>query len=124
MFTLLFALCLPIGGAPELHIDRSNLDLGPVVQGETVSAQISFSNTGSEVLEITEIKTSCGCTAANLDKTSYAPGERGQLNITLKTARLQGEITRKVTLYSNSAEGEHELLVKAQVAETTSASAD
>lgn len=38
-----------------------------------------FKNTGDVPVSITSVRTSCGCTSATPDRTTYAPGEEGQL---------------------------------------------
>ncbi len=123
MFTLFIALAC-FGQGPELAIQRSEIDLGHVAQGETVSATIDFENIGSEQLTISDIKTSCGCTAAKLEKKQYQPGEKGQVQVTLKTAKLQGDVSRSVTLYAEGDSLGRVVTLKANVTAATTAQAD
>lgn len=43
-----------------------------------------FTNKGEKSVSITDISTSCGCTAAELTRRTYAPGESGKINVTVR----------------------------------------
>jgi len=51
----------------------------------------AFENTGDEPVEIREIKTSCGCTTAELEKKVYAPGESGVIEGSFSIGNRQGK---------------------------------
>jgi hypothetical protein len=42
-------------------------------------ATYRFTNTGNQPVTINEVRTSCGCTTAALQKKEYAPGESGEI---------------------------------------------
>ncbi|RYD65244.1 MAG: DUF1573 domain-containing protein [Verrucomicrobiaceae bacterium] len=46
-----------------------------------VEAKFSFKNTGASPVTIKNIRTSCGCTSADLEKKTYAPGEEGHVAV-------------------------------------------
>lgn len=46
------------------------------------NASFSFVNAGTTAIEVTETRTSCGCTVAKLTKKTYQPGERGEITAT------------------------------------------
>jgi len=60
--------------------------------------EFAFENTGDGTVEISEIKTTCGCTTAKLDKMSYAPGESGVITGTFSVGSRQGMQEKKVRL--------------------------
>jgi cytochrome c2 len=62
---------------------------------------ISFSNTGTEELRIEGVETSCGCTLVGLSSEVLAPGETGELKVTLDTFGKKGRIVKTITLFSN-----------------------
>ncbi len=86
---------------PKLKLSMMQHDFGKVEEGKIVKATISFKNTGNDVLTISDVKTSCGCTAALLSSKTLKPGETGSVKIELDTTGRDGELTRTVTLYSN-----------------------
>lgn len=50
-----------------------------VPEDKAVEATYAFTNSGAEPVEIRRVKTSCGCTAASLDRKTVAPGESGAI---------------------------------------------
>jgi hypothetical protein len=44
-----------------------------------VETTYAFKNTGTAPVTIKRVRSSCGCTAADLDKRTYAPGESGEI---------------------------------------------
>jgi hypothetical protein len=49
-----------------------------------ISGTYNFINSGDYDIKITDVKTTCGCTSASLDKKSFAPGESGSIPVTMK----------------------------------------
>ncbi len=86
---------------PKLLLTRTQHNFGKVKEGEVVSLQVRYKNTGGEELNISRVKSSCGCTATVLDKKELKPGETGTLDIKLDTSGREGQFVRTVTLYSN-----------------------
>lgn len=86
---------------PRLNLFKKEYNFGTVEQGQLLKTEIQFQNLGSKVLEISRVKTSCGCTAALLSKESLNPGERGTIKIELDTSDRVGKFTRTVTIHSN-----------------------
>ncbi|MCB1041372.1 MAG: DUF1573 domain-containing protein [Acidobacteria bacterium] len=120
--TLLCLAGLLMGQGAEITTEQAVLDMGHVTQGEEIASTITFRNSGNEELVITSVKTSCGCTAAKLEKMTYAPGESGEIAVTMKTARLQGEVSRKVSILSNASVHPFDITIKANVTSATTAS--
>ena len=89
------------GKTPRMKLGVSSHDFGNVEEGKIVEFKMEFKNIGNGVLNITDVKTSCGCTAALLSSKSLQPGESGTVRIDLDTSNREGKLTRTVTLYSN-----------------------
>ncbi|GJQ61522.1 MAG: hypothetical protein SCALA702_05750 [Melioribacteraceae bacterium] len=87
--------------APKLRLSTNQYNFGKVTEGEKVKAKIDFSNIGTAILAITDVKSSCGCAATLLKKNKLNPGEQGSLIIEFDSADRSGKLTRTVTLYSN-----------------------
>ena len=67
---------------PELTVDRTLHDFGEIPQyGGTVDATFTISNTGTGVLEIGTLTTSCSCTSATVDDSSLEPNESATLTV-------------------------------------------
>ncbi len=48
----------------EIKFDNPEHDFGTLTEGDTVSHVFSFTNTGTDPLEILAVNVSCGCTVA------------------------------------------------------------
>ncbi len=77
-------------------------DWGETGPGE-LKAVIEIKNVGKGDLKISNVKPSCGCTTAPLDKDVLKPGETGKLDVTLN-ARHAGDLHKSIVIYSNDPE--------------------
>ena len=84
-----------------IHFRETQHDFGVVQEGNKVEYTFAFDNSGKSNLEIGDIKTSCGCTAALVSKKVLAPGETGTLKVELDTSDRQGKMSRTITISSN-----------------------
>ncbi|WP_130733326.1 DUF1573 domain-containing protein [Flavobacterium sp. J27] len=78
-------------------------EFGEIEKGKPVSYEFTFTNTTNETVLITNVKPSCGCTAANYTKTPIKPGEKGSITATYNAAN-PGNFTKTVTV-TTSEEG-------------------
>lgn len=65
----------------ELAWDTRVVEHTAALGEENVKLAFAFANTTTRTITITDVETSCGCTAATLAKKTYAPGERGRLDV-------------------------------------------
>jgi hypothetical protein len=83
--TRLFATCLfflstlQLGAA--LQWDRMSYTVDAKPSDADFTAVFSFRNAGKNKVTIDEIKSTCGCTTAELAKREYAPGESGSIKV-------------------------------------------
>ncbi|NNM25478.1 MAG: DUF1573 domain-containing protein [Phycisphaerales bacterium] len=102
------------GSPPRLSFETLVHDFGKMPETETRTARLTFANTGGSPLEIQEVKTSCGCTAASLDKETYAPGESGEIAVTFDPSA-PGTQRQYVNVFSNSGTGPTRIMIVAEV---------
>ena len=76
-------------------------DFGKIKHFGNGTVEFEFKNTGKDPLVITNVKSSCGCTAALLSSKKLMPNEIGKLKIEFDTNNLFGQVARTVTLFSN-----------------------
>ncbi|KXK34290.1 MAG: hypothetical protein UZ06_CHB003001247 [Chlorobi bacterium OLB6] len=67
----------------------------------TVYYSIPIYNKGTEPLIISEVKPSCGCTAAPIDKNVVPPGDSTYMHIGLKLPNQNGELHKLISIFSN-----------------------
>lgn len=95
---------------PKLKLTKNQHDFGNVEEGKLVEIKIGLKNTGKSVLEIQDVKTSCGCAAALVSSKKLNPGESGNIRIELDTANREGIFTRTVTIFSNDPTGPNQVI--------------
>lgn len=101
---LLVLLALPFSSfaAPVVSTEVSDYDFGQVSQGEKVTYTFRFRNSGDELLEISSVSSSCGCTAALLSSKRIAPGDMGEVKAIFDSSRFHGRVTKTITLKTNA----------------------
>jgi hypothetical protein len=103
--TVLIAFLLFTGvtlAAPKIEVVGGNVhDWGSVKLSDgPLNAKIKITNTGDENLIIQNVKPSCGCTTAPLDKDVLAPGDTSTLDLTMKISK-GGKTMKNVRISSN-----------------------
>ena len=86
---------------PRLFISESMHNFGTVKEGNELDFNLSIKNIGDSELIISDVKTSCGCTAALLSNDKLKPGEKGNVRIELDTSGMKGKKTRTLAILSN-----------------------
>ncbi len=90
-----------LGENPKIYFPEIEHDFGKVENGKVVDYNFRIVNQGSSVLNIQDIKTSCGCTAALVSNKTIKPGEDGTIKVELNTKGHSGKMVRTVTIKSN-----------------------
>jgi hypothetical protein len=75
---LLLALATPVFGQLKWENPEQTLTAKPL--DKITFAKFRFTNVGPLPIKITDLRPSCGCTTASLQKTVYAPGESGEID--------------------------------------------
>ncbi|MCH8035180.1 MAG: DUF1573 domain-containing protein [Bacteroidetes bacterium] len=86
---------------PKLVTQQDEHDFGDIQQGEKVTHVFVITNSGGDLLKITNVKASCGCTAALPEKNELAPGESTNLNVTFNSAGRLGKQKKLIRIESN-----------------------
>lgn len=89
--------------APKLIVASANYDFGSVKEGTEIKHTFKILNDGSASLEIKNVSPGCGCTASEFSKV-VAPGEMGQITLTVNTAGMMGKTERYADIISNDPE--------------------
>jgi hypothetical protein len=100
-FIILSPVLLPSAGSPKIHVDKMEYNLGKIYCGDIAEHIFVISNQGNDTLRINNVRTSCGCTAAMLNKKVLAPNEKAQLKATFDSGRFKGEVRKMISVYSN-----------------------
>lgn len=90
------------------------IDLGEITQSKPVTVEFEFKNTSNTPVMITNVQTSCGCTAANYEKTPILPGKSTKIAATYNAAN-KGSFKKTVTVTTNADETPKVLTLKGTV---------
>ena len=94
---------------PLIVFENETLDLGIVRQESATTAVFHFTNRGAEVLRVSEVKRSCGCTEAILNKNEIPPGDSGEIKATFRAGDMPEKRQVSLTVFSNDASGRRTL---------------
>ena len=77
-------------------------NFGKVVDGETVTYNFRFKNSGSKALVISAASASCGCTVPEKPEEPIKPGETGVLKVVFNSKGRVGPVHKEVNVVSNA----------------------
>jgi hypothetical protein len=99
----------------EMTFDQEEFNFGTIKQGESVTHEFTFTNTGKEVLILTNAQGSCGCTVPIWPKEPIARGQKGVIKVTFNSAGKMGLQDKTVTITSNAKNSPRVLHLKGTV---------
>ena len=114
---LLFATCIATAIAqPQIAFDSTTHDFG-TFEEETgkVTHEFKFVNTGDEPLLITNVRTTCGCTASDYTRKPIAPGDSGSVKVTYNPKGRPGRFSKPVYVTTNASGDRATLHIKGVV---------
>ena len=101
---------------PIITFDKTEHDFGTINEGDKVTTEFNFTNTGKEDLIIVDARGSCGCTVPQYPKnTPIAPGASGKILVSFDSSNKPGLQQKSVTLSANTASGREMLRIKSNV---------
>lgn len=78
---------------------------GTINEGDTVRLEYRFKNTGETPLFLTDVRTTCGCTAVNVPQEAILPGGVNKLVVTFNSNYHPGYMRRPIMVKSNTRNG-------------------
>jgi len=103
-------------GAPKAEFKETSRNFGQIKQGEVVSHEFTFRNSGNAVLVVKNVSTSCGCAAALVSQKEIPPGREGKLKVTFDSRGYAGKVIKYVYFESNDPDNpRQELSITAEV---------
>ncbi len=85
----------------RITFEKVTHNFGDVGPGTNHFCEFRFTNTGEDVLKISQVDKTCGCTPFLLEKTEYAPGESGTLKVRYYAESEHGSTTKQLFVHSN-----------------------
>jgi hypothetical protein len=82
-------------------LEKKSVNFGEIKMGTTKTIQLSFTNTGSKTLVLTDVYTNCGCTTVDWPKDPFLPGKSGVVKITYNPTET-GPFNKTIWIYTNA----------------------
>ena len=103
------------GKLPVFSFSEEEFDFGLIQEGEVVTHDFKFTNTGDVPLVISAAQGSCGCTVPEYPRTPIAPGAEGVIHVSFDSNKRGGKQEKTVTLTANTVPNVHVLKITANV---------
>jgi len=100
---------------PEFTFTETVHDFGKIIEGESVSYEFKFKNTGKSDLILSDVSTSCGCTVPEFSKNPIRPGGSGVVKVTFSSAGKRGFQSKNIVVVANTQPNTTQLRIKGLV---------
>ena len=87
---------------PKIVFSEDTHDFGDIEQGTKVSHVFAFENSGTQPLILSNVLTTCGCTATDWPRDPVAPGGGGKIEVSFNSAGKMGKQNKVITVVSNA----------------------
>lgn len=104
----------PKNGPIIAFIEKSH-DFGDIPQGEKVEYVFNFKNTGTQPLVISDVITTCQCTAKQWNKEPVMPGKAGQITVSFDSTGKMGINNKVITIQSNAVNASERVSIRVNV---------
>ena len=102
-------LLTQISFADSLH------DFGTINEGEKVTYEFKYNNTGENPLILEDVRASCGCTLPEWKKDAIKPGGEGLIKVVYNSDGRPGEFKKTITVIANTQSEVTLLTIKGKV---------
>ncbi|MFH0906867.1 MAG: DUF1573 domain-containing protein [bacterium] len=75
---------------PKIEINPQTFDFGEVEYGQILEYTFKIKNLSNQILEISKVTTSCGCTTAQISQEKINPQEEIELKVIYDTGAMGG----------------------------------
>lgn len=99
----------------SFKFESEEYDFGTITQGESVTYEFKFTNTGNEPLIISKAEGSCGCTVPTYPKEPIMKNQSGFIKVTFNSTGKSGVQDKTVTLTSNASQNPMIIHIKGTV---------
>lgn len=87
---------------PKITFEEVEYNFGDIAQGDKVEYKFVFKNEGTAPLVLSNVLTTCGCTAPSWPREPIAPGQTSEINVVFNSAGKRGPQNKTITVISNA----------------------
>ncbi|EOR93259.1 hypothetical protein ADIARSV_3588 [Arcticibacter svalbardensis MN12-7] len=99
----------------NIVFESSVYNFGKIKEGDKVSYDFKFKNTGTTPLIISNASASCGCTVPDYPHEPIAPGATAAIKVVFDSTGKSGMQNKQVMISSNAVNASTELFLKGEV---------
>ncbi|MFY8131765.1 MAG: DUF1573 domain-containing protein [Bacteroidia bacterium] len=85
-----------------IEFEETNINLGKIYEGESITQAFKFKNTGKVDLVINNASATCGCTKPDYPRQPIAPGAEGVMKVTFNSEGKPGANHKEITIFANT----------------------
>ncbi|UZR95414.1 DUF1573 domain-containing protein [Chondrinema litorale] len=100
---------------PNIVLAEQTFDFGDITQGDKVTHSFKVTNTGNTPLIISNVLTTCGCTAPNYTSEPILPDQEGKIEIAFDSRGKSGIQNKIITIISNAVTPQTKIKISANV---------
>ncbi|MDW3193093.1 MAG: DUF1573 domain-containing protein [Cytophagales bacterium] len=104
-----------VESGPMIVFVEDAWEFGDIHQGDKVEHTFEFENAGTEPLILSNVLTTCGCTASDWPREPIAPGELASLKVTFNSAGKIGMQNKIITIVSNATNSRERIKITTNV---------
>lgn len=103
------------GKLPAIEFNETEHDFGTIPNGIPVTTVFTYKNIGSSPLVVSDVKSTCGCTVPTDYTREVMPGETGKFTVEFNGKGNGNQISKTVTMTTNTEKGSEVVTIKAFV---------
>lgn len=96
---------------PQINFEVSEYNFGDIHQGDKVERTFVFTNSGTAPLVLSNVMTTCGCTAPSWPREPIAPGQSAEIKVVFNSAGKMGAQNKTITVLSNAVNGNEKVRI-------------
>jgi hypothetical protein len=86
----------------NLVFETSSHSFGNIIEGQIATYEFKFTNTGTEPLELTNVRASCGCTTPKWPRELIQPGQTSVVRAEYNSSGRPGTFSKNIFVTSNA----------------------
>jgi len=100
---------------PILTWKEEVYDFGSILEGDVVTKDFYFTNTGTAPLLILSASSTCGCTIPEWPKTPITPDSTSSIKVKFNSLHKAGDQSKEVTIFANTFPNSSKITIKGKV---------